>query len=341
MRIRKLFTYNPVVFPCNDEDVSAIVMDTERLKGSFRLSLPSISTLNLLTNKHSFLKYCSERLIQTPRTVVVQEAGDSERVVSELTFPLVVKPAVKTVKWRSTFRTKALLVSTLPDWQELLRSKFNRDTWIVQEWVKGGDHSLYSCNCYLDKKSNPRVTFVSRKLRQWPPLLGSSSLAEEVRDDFVREVTLKIFEDVGLVGLGYLEIKREPESNQYYVIEANIGRPTGRSALAEAAGVQLLYTMYCDLTNRPLPSATEQRYVGAKWISLLRDTRSALHYIRSGELSIFAWVRSVAGVRAFAVFSFADLTPFVFDVLHLLRKLIRISGTRCRSLLNTRVTPDV
>jgi len=61
-----------------------------------------------------------------------------------------------------------------------------------------------------------------------------------------------------------------------YMIEANLGRPAGRSAIAEAGGVELLFTMYCDVVGLPLPENRVQRYQGAKWIDLRHDLQSVL-----------------------------------------------------------------
>ena len=66
------------------------------------------------------------------------------------------------------------------------------------------------------------------------------------RDDVVLRETVRLFKSVNYRGLGYVELKRDERSGEYYIMEPNIGRPTGRSAIAEAGGVELLYTMYCD-----------------------------------------------------------------------------------------------
>ena len=68
------------------------------------------------------------------------------------------------------------------------------DVLMAQAWVEGPDANLYSCNCYFDAKSQPLVTFVARKLRQWPVETGTSCLGEEVRNDAVLEATLELSE---------------------------------------------------------------------------------------------------------------------------------------------------
>ncbi len=180
--------------------------------------------------------------------------------------------------------------------------------------------------------SRRRPSFVARKLRQWPPETGTSCLGEEVRNDVILEETLKLFRSVGYHGLGYVEMKRDERSGEQYIIEPNIGRPTGRSAIAEAGGVELVYTMYCDATGAPLPADREQRYGGAKWIYWRRDLQSALYYWRRGRLGLGEWLHSWRGRKACAVFSWSDPAPFLRD----LWQSVRRSGQLLRSSSESR-----
>ena len=118
----------------------------------------------------------------------------------------------------------------------------------------------------------------------------------------------------GLLGPRLPELKRDAETGEHLIVEPNIGRPTGRSATAEAGGVELLYAMYCDVLGLPLPPDLAQRYVGAKWIYLGRDLPSALHYWRRGELSVRGWLESLRGPKIDAVWSWRDPLPFWFEV---------------------------
>jgi len=120
-----------------------------------------------------------------------------------------------------------------------------------------------------------------------------------------------LFRRVNYRGLGHLEMKQDERSGKYYIVEPNIGRPTGRSAIAEAGGVELLYTMYCDALGWPLPANREQKYEGVKLMHLLRDFQSAWYYWRHGELTLKEWWQSVRGRKAYVVFSWSDPLPFL------------------------------
>jgi predicted ATP-grasp superfamily ATP-dependent carboligase len=172
---------------------------------------------------------------------------------------------------------------------------------------------------------------VARKLRQWPPVTGESCLGEECRDDVVLEETIRLFQSVGLRGLGYVEIKQDARSGNYFILEPNIGRPTGRSAIAEAGGVELLYTMYCDTIDWPLPENRQQTYGNVKWMAIRRDVQSALYHWRAGDLTVRQWWQSVRGPKAYALFSWSDPGPFFGDLVRGFRLYLSAEERRKRN----------
>jgi D-aspartate ligase len=304
-----------VLYPCTDLSVLLISRHRRILEQDFHVVLPAPEVVEMLMDKISFLAHARERGLAIPPTRVLHDRGDAEEAASALSFPVILKPPLKTSEWERHTNIKAFRLNGP---RELLDT-YDRlsgwtDTLIAQEWVEGGDEDLYSCNCYFDADSQPLVTFVARKLRQWPPQTGTSSLGQECRNEEVLAETIKLFGSVGFRGLGYLEMKRDSRTGLHYIIEPNIGRPTGRSAIAEAGGVELLYSMWCDTLGLPLPPSLEQRYTGAKWLDLRRDSQSALYYMRRRELTLAEWRRSWSGPKSHAVLSRGDMAPFWADL---------------------------
>jgi|tagenome__1003787_1003787.scaffolds.fasta_scaffold20986506_5 D-aspartate ligase len=309
------------LFPCTDLAVLFISRHRDRLLPWFSVALPEHGVVEMLMDKAGFLRHAQERGLPIPRTLFIENRADAERAAGTLTYPAVLKPPLKSAAWQSFTSAKALPVD---DGQALLEVYDRVSPWspslIAQEWIEGGADALYSCNAYFDRAARPLVTFVARKLRQWPPHTGTSSLGEECRNDAVLEETVRLFEGVGYHGLAYLEMKQDARTGRHLIIEPNVGRPTGRSAIAEAGGVELLYTAYCDMVGRPLPSARQQRYVGARWIDDRRDLQSALYFVRQRELTFGDWWRSVRGPKWHAVLSRSDPQPFVHDLLQATRR---------------------
>ncbi len=313
----------PVLYPCHDETVRIISRNRDTLKGRFGVSLADSDTIEMLSDKVAFYKYAQENNLPIAPTFILKSTDDAELAAKKIRFPAVLKPSARTRVWDRHTLSKAYRINSE---DEFLRLYEKCGSWapalVLQEWIPGGDDCLYSCNCYFGADANPLCTFVARKVRQWPPHVGVSSLGEECRNDFVLQETLRLFRGLGYRGLGYVEFKRDPGDGRHYLVEPNVGRPTGRSAIAEAGGVELLYTMYCDVVGLPVPKKRVQSYTGAKWVDIRHDFQSAIHYWRNGELTLGEWLKSWRGPKAHAYFSWKDPGPFFFDLLALPKRVL-------------------
>lgn len=310
------FDQKPVLVPCTDMSVHQISAQRDRLAPYYRFALPAHDVVETLMEKTTFYAYAEQHNLAIPVTRYLHNREDAERAAQEMMYPVIVKPPIKTPAWEQNTKAKVFKVASS---QELLDLYARASTWadllMVQEWIEGTDADLYSCNCYFNAAHEPLVTFIARKLRQWPPETGTSCLGEEIRNDEVLEESLRLFRSANYVGLGYVEMKQDRRTGKHYIIEPNIGRPTGRSAIAEAGGVELVYTMYCDLAGLPLPENRVQTYQGVKWISLRRDFQSAFYYWRRGDLTLSDWYRSWRGKKAYAIWALNDPGPFFYDFL--------------------------
>ena len=303
-----------VLFPCADASVLHVSRHRSRLQPWFRFALADGDVIELLLDKERFYRYAQQEGLPIPDTRFLRTREDAVEAGQGLPFPCIIKPAVKTPEWRSVAKAKAFVVASSAELLEFydLFSTYGQCL-IAQALVEGSDREHYTCNCYFDESSRPLVTFVSRKLRQWPAQGGEGCLSEEVRNDTVLSTTLELFRALRYRGLGYLEMKRDHGTGEYFIIEPNAGRPTGRSANAEAAGVELLYTQYCDLLGHPLPTARYQQYRGVKWVHTRRDMQSALQRISEGDLTVRGWLESLRGPLVHALFSWRDPVPFFAD----------------------------
>lgn len=308
------FNQKPVLFPCSDLTVLAISRNREQLAPHYHIALPDAETVEMLVDKVQFYTFAMKEGFPIPQTYFLKNESEMEAIADRMSYPCMMKPPIKAPEWMK----HAEKVIKIHDPAEL-RSVYRKmqpfaDLIMVQQWVEGDDTSLYSMNCYFGKNGEPLATFIARKIRQWPIETGVSSLGEEVRNDVVLAESVKLFEFVHYRGLGYIEMKRDSVTGNHYIIEPNIGRPTGRSAISEAGGVELLFTKYCDLLDLPLPENRIQKYGNAKWIYLRRDLQSAYAYWKRGRLTIFDWLKTMRGKKFYALFSLRDPKPFFLDI---------------------------
>jgi len=303
-----------VLVPCSDASVLAISAGRDRLDPWYRFVLPAHDVVETLVDKIRFTEYAQAHRLAIPETRILRDRRDAEAAAAELGYPAVLKPGLKTVRWQAAMKAKVFRVDSAAE----LLAAYDRcaawsDALIAQAWIDGGETDLYSANVYFDRASRPQVTFIARKIRQWPVGTGTSCLGEEVRNDEVLDESVRLFSGVAYQGLGYLEMKRDARTGRHFIIEPNIGRPTGRSSIAERGGVELIMTAYRDALGQPLPEARTQRYRGVKWIYLRHDLQAAIVAFRRGELSPSGWWRSVRGPKIEAVGSWRDPLPFALD----------------------------
>jgi predicted ATP-grasp superfamily ATP-dependent carboligase len=304
-----------VLVPCTDISVHLISRYRADLEPCFGLALPAHQTVETLMDKARFCAYATAQGLPVPATRILHSREDAVAAADTLHCPCILKPALKTATWAANSPKKAYLAESPAE----LLTHYDRcakweDTLIVQEWVPGPDANLFSCNCYFDRQGRCAAAFVARKIRQWPPGIGISASGVACRNDLVRDTAVRLFGSIGYRGLGYIEMKCHAKTGAYFLLEANVGRPTVRSAIAEAGGVDMLYALYCDCLDLPLPVGLEQRDTGVKWLHLHYDFRSAWYYWRRGELSLVAWAESWRGPKWHALWSWDDPLPFLADV---------------------------
>ena len=327
-----------VLFPCSDISVLVISRHRDRLQEWYHVVLPAADVIEMMVDKVKFYRYAQENGFPIPETYFLSSREDAEEATRKLTFPAVLKPPYRPDEWRKHTKEKAFKVSNADE----LLSIYDKcckwaDILIVQQWIEGADINHITSNCYFGSDSEPLVTFTSRKLRQWPQKTGQGCFGEAYRDDNVAFATVHLYQSVGFRGLGYLEMKKDENSGKYFIIEPNVGRPTGRSATAEANGVELIYTMYCDALGWRLPTNREQKEGDVKWIYLRQDVQSAMYSWLHGELTLREWWQSVRGRKWYAVLSWTDPAPFWYDLWRVVRLLIKSKSEKRRQHLAKQV----
>ena len=309
------FEARPVLFPCQDKNVIVVSRHRQTLADWYRFILPAPDVVEMMMNKATFYAYAHTNGFPLTPTYCLHNRDDAERVSALLAYPAILKPALRLREWSRHTKEKAVVVA---DAGKLLQQYERLSPWtdvlIAQELIEGPDTNHFTCNLYFGQQGELLVSFTTRKLRQWPVATGQACLSEEVKNDVIVNEAVRLFQSVDYRGLAYLEMKVDERSGEYYIVEPNIGRPTGRSASAEAAGVDLLYTMYCDAVGLPLPKTRTQNYRGLKWINIAPDFRSALFRFRRHELTLREWWRSVRGPRVYAILSWKDPLPFLAAV---------------------------
>jgi D-aspartate ligase len=314
IKLGKSLPKRAVLVPCRDVTVLIISRFRKTLAPYFHIALPQEAIVEMMMDKEKFYKFAQSEKLAIPKTFLLYNKQDALKASQQLEYPCALKPTLKTPTWESFTQLKAFKIYSQ---QEFIKIYDRVSSWVntlvAQNWIKGNDENCYACNCYFNDQSEPVVTFICKSIRKWPVDTGNTSLGIECRNDILLNESLRLFKKVKFFGLCYLEMKLDDKSGQFFIIEPNIGRPTGKAAIAEAGGVELLYSMYCDLIGKPLPVNRTQQYGNIKWMYLRQDAQSAFVNWKQGRLTIKDWLNSIGGRKRFAVWSLSDPLPFWID----------------------------
>jgi predicted ATP-grasp superfamily ATP-dependent carboligase len=253
LRIAAGMEQKPVLFLTQEGSVETVAAAQAELSQYYRFTMPSHDIMATLLNKAGFQRAAEEMHSAIPRSINLNRNTPTD-AISALRLPCVVKPLTKEEAYSAKFK-KAYKVASREELVQLWQMvKDVADEMIVQEWIEGSDSDVYFCLQYRPR-SSPAISFVGRKICQWPPLVGGTAScvpAPAARDELV-EVTDAFFQRIGFVGLGSMEYKRDTRDGRFYMVEPTVGRTDYQEEVATLNGVNIPYAAYCAEISRPLP----------------------------------------------------------------------------------------
>ena len=315
-KLGEKFSQKAVLITGEEPNVLVVSRFRGRLEKFYHIIMPEKDVVETMVDKILFIEYAKRTGLPIPKSFIIKKDNDINIAGDEITYPAILKPTLRSPKWVEHTKKKAFKVYSKSELVEYYNQyKDFGSGFLVQEWIEGPDTNHFTCNCYFDKNSEVLVSFISQKIRQWPPETGQGSMGIESRNDNVLSETINLYSQLQWKGLAYLDMKFDNRLKKHLIVEPNVLRPTGRSTTAEAAGVELVYTMYCDAAGLKLPENRVQKYGNVKWVHLRRDFQAFLYLRKKGELSFKEWVNSLKGKKSHSLFSLKDPLPFIFDII--------------------------
>jgi predicted ATP-grasp superfamily ATP-dependent carboligase len=252
-----------------------------------------------LADKSLFHELAEREGFAVPRSVNLTHSSQLGRL-SELSLPLIVKPADKTLVLNGTAE-RAVQARTLPEAQSAAAHMLtSAPRIIVQEWVDGPDTEIYFTLFSCDRDGTPVGLFVGRKLVCSPPAIGSTAVcvaAPEVARQLI-EPTLQFIGRVGYRGLGSLEFKRHRDTGRFFIIEPTVGRTDWQEEIATLCGVNLpLMTYRAELGQPTQPPSTSFPAVAWRQSAAFRAPLGPGMHMVDG---VFRWSDPLPGLYHYA-----------------------------------------
>jgi D-aspartate ligase len=316
----------PFLLPCNDKFAAFVSDHRDHLARSFTFVLPRPELSKTFLEKSETYELAAGAGVPVPRTAVVA-AGlvDAADLPPGFPFPAILKPSLTYALWGLT-KNKVLVVRDTAEAARTL-GRLPRDiSYVLQEVIPGDETRLLYYSTYRDGRGRNLAEFVSRKVRQFPPGFGTSTLFESAHDEEVSRLGRSLFDNVGYTGLGSAEFKRDPRDGRLKLIEVN-ARLWLFHPLSVPTGVDFPLTAYLDATGQPVPPQTQSRET-VKWVYLGRDLAVAFFQWRDGRLTLGEWLASYRGVKTSALWDAADPGPALYLPWAYLTRRLRRRGRR-------------
>ena len=334
------------LFAVSENDITFLNAHREQLPG-YTFMFADQARMDSVLNKDQTYAAAARVGIRTPRTEQPSSLPDVERLGTELRFPVV-------LKWANPHEVAARLNAaglaldkthycyTASDLLAYLTPYETAGVYpLVQEYCAGYGLGQF----VLMKDGQAHYTFQHRRVHEWPPEGGFSSMCESLPGDAhgaLMAQSVALLRELRWEGIAMVEYRYDPHTNEAALMEVN-GRFWGSLPLAWHAGARfpsMMHTLWGrgePLAPTPYKSGVRCRYMIPETKRLLRIlfgqhkiADKSLRFARLPELAGYL-VQFVRPRSTYYVFTLQDTRPFFSDLGQMLKKAggalwTRVSG---------------
>lgn len=216
-----------IIIPTEDRYLDFFNLFNEKLslKG-FKFPNSKSYTYSELVNKENILNIVKEIGVEIPKKI----EWNKDEIMHEY-FPLILKPIKSTGYSKDDF----VIFNSNTDLEKY--GKIPHDFYL-EEFIEGDTTNMFEVFAYSDS-TKISVPCVINKIRQFPPIIGSSSYIKTVSNDTLSNITRLILKELRFNGIVDVEFKYCKKRAKYFFIEVNL-RPGAPVILSKISGVNII-----------------------------------------------------------------------------------------------------
>lgn len=307
-RLGRRLGERPVLVPIDDADVFFLERHQETLAEAFRFPRQPAGLAHRTADKRAMSALCAEIGIPTPGAAFPEDEAAARAGGRALGFPVVLKRIDSSLSGREE-SPRVLMASDETALLAAYRRMESdvRPNVMLQEYIPGGSESVWMMNGYFGRESECLVAFTGRKLRQYPPGRGFTTLGVCVRNDAVERATRDLAAKIGYRGIIDIGWRFDARDGEYKLLDLNPRLGATFRLFVGGNGMDVLRAMHLDLTGRPVPASRPVE--GRRWVTEIHDLLTSSIRMRRGDLSPGQWARSLSGVAEAAWLAADDPLP--------------------------------
>ena len=300
-----------LLFPTDDHAVALVSRHHQLLSRQYTITVPPWERLSFACDKRILHETAGKLGIHQPWTTWPRTRAELASL--DCPFPVILKPATRlrvnslaTPKaWRADNRGS--LLAHFDEASAIVGSS----NLIVQEVIPGRGETQFSYAA-LCKDGASLAWMVARRTRQYPVDFGQfSTFVETLDEPRILDPSERLLRATRFTGLVELEFKLDPRNGQFKLLDVN-PRVWGWHTLGVRVGIDFPYLLWLFLTGESLPPT--HSHSGERWVLASADLMTAFQEIRSGQLSVRDYLRSLRAPIEPALFAWDDPAPGLLDL---------------------------
>lgn len=260
-----------VLFPMDDNIMDVVIDHKAELQKLCRMLLPEKESYRIASDKGLAVMSAQKSGLDCPKTYYLENEDDLlqlESYISELCFPLVIKPR------KSSGSRGILVVNNKEEFLESYQQVHQSFPFpLIQEYISPGPR--FDVCLLFNKNSQLRAAFVQKELRHFPLERGPSTLQESVAYPDLVEQSFSLLSRLKWQGIAEVEFILDQKDGKLKFMEIN-PRFWNSLYLSILSGVDFPWLLYKLITEGDVPVVTcYQTGLKCRW-SLPGDL---LHFI--------------------------------------------------------------
>jgi len=317
-----------------DRGSELLVKARERLPENLRSFEHRGSAHLALMDKEAADRIAQRAGVNVPWTACARGIEELQRTLVDAPWPCVVKP-ILSHEWRARYgETRAFLAHDAEAAASLMRQPLKDGLgMMLSQYIPGEDSDVEEAIVVRLADGSYPVSFGCRKLRQYPPGFGVTSLGEASPLPETMSLARRVLDEAGFVGVAGVETKRHADTGERWFLEANVRLPV-QWGLGDTCGVQASPRLVAALAGQHLGPQPPLR-AGARFAHPEIDWHvvvPALHAAPALRRPALAWrlLRPYLGTRDFGLFNWRDPAPALDFCGTFLRRRARKLAARLR-----------
>jgi predicted ATP-grasp superfamily ATP-dependent carboligase len=306
-----------IILPTEDSVVYTLSMYKSELEQYYKIPTPKWDIIKYTYDKKLTYLLAEKLGMPIPKTFYPKDINDVVNISENVNFPCLLKPSVMHRFYNLTGK-KLLKVDTK---NEMIKSYkamaqlIPPSEILIQEIISGTPKNPISFGCFIQKDLLCWVMIA--KKRMIPIDFGVGTYNETIKIPELKELSLKILNEIGYSGLCEVEYIKDPKDKTYKFLEINprswlqitITNQTNKPL------IPLVYYYYqneTDKLNKILTDNAEE-FPHIKWIHFWQDLYVSVFEALKGNLNFNDYLDTFKGKTEFAVASWDDPLPFMVE----------------------------